>query len=107
MVSRKWVASLPTGGVEAKMITGMEWDEKRNETKVQWSESVTETREEKKQIVTDGKETSNHRKKQPEEYHLDLPRKFTVKSNELPNCSPLGFLLLRLLHFKPLRTTLD
>ena len=48
MVSRKWVASLPAGEVEAKMITGMEWDEKRNETKVQWSESVTKTREEKK-----------------------------------------------------------
>ena len=39
MVSRKWVASLPTGEVEAKMITGMEWDEKRNKTKVRCSMS--------------------------------------------------------------------
>ena len=33
MVSRKWVASLPTGEVEAKIIIGKEWEWKRNGTK--------------------------------------------------------------------------
>ena len=48
MVSRKWVASLPTGGVEAKMITRKGKDiKKKPMSNVQQLESETETRKER------------------------------------------------------------